>query len=220
MNSNASQRDADDQISEREARRKARLQARNVLADCSLMLRYAYEEGLTLSEDLRGKIAFVDRYLVARNKDPLSELPASLLFDPGQATIVVAPKEEPEPDVQAKPDEAPPGIQGDPRDPVGARLKTPEITDILLDIHNELSLLVAPATAVSLRATDPDLVWHGVPGIVWITMLIAVCCIGGLATQLENNAKAAVNDQQPDNSSSATKASSPAGDAARYPTPK
>lgn len=37
---------------------------------------------------------------------------------------------------------------------------------ILLRIHNGLSNLVAPATALSLRETDPDVVWFGMPAIV------------------------------------------------------
>jgi hypothetical protein len=40
------------------------------------------------------------------------------------------------------------------------------IDDILLRIHNGLSNLVAPATALSLRETDPDVVWFGMPPIV------------------------------------------------------
>jgi hypothetical protein len=40
------------------------------------------------------------------------------------------------------------------------------IDDILLRIHNALSNLVSPATALSLRETDPDVVWFGMPRIV------------------------------------------------------
>jgi hypothetical protein len=40
------------------------------------------------------------------------------------------------------------------------------IDDILLRVHNALSNLVAPATALSLRETDPELVWFGMPPIV------------------------------------------------------
>src|ERR1700737_2838486 len=43
---------------------------------------------------------------------------------------------------------------------------TESIDDILLRVHNALSDLVAPATALSLRETDPELKWFGMPRIV------------------------------------------------------
>ena len=43
---------------------------------------------------------------------------------------------------------------------------TGSIDEILLRVHNALSDLVAPATALSLRETDPELVWFGMPRIV------------------------------------------------------
>jgi len=43
---------------------------------------------------------------------------------------------------------------------------TDSIDTILMRVHNTLSDLVAPATALSLRETDPELVWFGMPSIV------------------------------------------------------
>jgi hypothetical protein len=48
------------------------------------------------------------------------------------------------------------------------------IDDILLEVHNALSDLVAPATPVSLRATDPELVWLGMPMVVKLAVVGAV----------------------------------------------
>jgi hypothetical protein len=44
------------------------------------------------------------------------------------------------------------------------------IDDNLMRVHNALSDLVAPATALSLRETDPELVWFGMPRIVQWTI--------------------------------------------------
>jgi hypothetical protein len=52
------------------------------------------------------------------------------------------------------------------KESVAADSTTESIDDILLRVHNALSDLVAPATALSLRETDPELVWFGMPRIV------------------------------------------------------
>jgi hypothetical protein len=44
-------------------------------------------------------------------------------------------------------------------------LPTENIDDLLLKLHNALSNLVAPATALSLRETDPELKWLGMPHV-------------------------------------------------------
>jgi hypothetical protein len=54
-----------------------------------------------------------------------------------------------------------------------AEIKDP-VEDILLRIHSGLSNLVAPATALSLRETDPELHWLGMPRIVQLA-LIGAC---------------------------------------------
>lgn len=48
------------------------------------------------------------------------------------------------------------------------------LNDVILSVHNALSDLVAPATALSLRATDPDIVLWGFPWIAQFAIIGAL----------------------------------------------
>ena len=52
------------------------------------------------------------------------------------------------------------------------------INDLILNVHNALADLVAPATAQSLRATDPAVVSLGLPWIAKVAILGALVCTG------------------------------------------
>jgi hypothetical protein len=52
----------------------------------------------------------------------------------------------------------------------------PGINEVILRTHNALSNLVAPATAQSLRATDPAIVLFGLPPIAKFAIVGAIAC--------------------------------------------
>jgi hypothetical protein len=108
-----------------------------MLSDCRLMLRYALDESCQVPITLATDIVKIDAFLIAAGDAPLSEIPSDLV-KVEKPPFPVAP--------------APPQDE--------------TLNEIILRAHNELSNLVAPATALSLRATDPELFWFGMPRIV------------------------------------------------------
>ena len=167
------------EITQRRQRRLDRMKERTVLSDCVVMLRYALDESCRLPTTLIDDIAKVDAILVAAGDEPLSDRPESLKRKPEPAKTSaeganqVAGDPEPQPivsqaqsgDAQAstEPVSKPPAESSKP---APESQSTPSIDQLLLNVHNALSDLVAPATALSLRETDPDLVWFGMPPIV------------------------------------------------------
>jgi hypothetical protein len=126
------------QDDQQETIRKQRLERRTVLSDCRLMLRYALDESCQVPVSLGQDIAKIDAFLIAAGQKPLSEVPLDLIKTTDK-----------------------------PGTPVAAgTLETETLNEIILRVHNALSSLVAPATALSLRATDPDLTWFGMPRVV------------------------------------------------------
>jgi hypothetical protein len=154
----------------RNRERKKWLQRRTVLSDCRLMLRYALDEGCQISDELSKDIAKIDAALIQVSRDPLSEIPSELI----QKAQSTAQDQQPQaqqgvaPQPGAK-DQQPQAQQG--AEPIPTPTPTPtskSLSEVIMRVHNALSDLVAPATAQSLRATDPAIVSWGLP---WIAKL-------------------------------------------------
>lgn len=166
-------------------RRLHRMKERTVLSDCIVMLRYALDEGCALSDKLISDIAAIDAILIEAGDDPLSERPFNL-------RKIKTPPADPTKVAEVSARELSGGVQGRdagpavaaPIAPAGddkgaAVINQPAVAnangganpdELLLRIHNGLSSLVAPATAISLRATDPDVVKYGLPWIAKIAL--------------------------------------------------
>jgi hypothetical protein len=127
---------------------RKRKKRRTIIADCRRMLRYALDEGRQIPAALAEAITQVDHFLIAAGRRPLSEI---------------------SPDV----------IGADERG-ASIKVRTGEtvlsINEVILQTHNALSNLVAPATAQSLRATDPAIVLFGLPPVAKFATVGAVVC--------------------------------------------
>jgi hypothetical protein len=102
----------------------------DLLDECRMMLAFAREVGLALLPDLARDIAALDRLLTQVNLPPISELPRSLL----SADV--------------------PSAAG----ASGTSPKAPEplsATELVLRVHGALSTVIAPATPLTLQATEP-----------------------------------------------------------------
>jgi hypothetical protein len=99
-----------------------------VISDCRVMLHYALGQGISLESDLRKAVSIIDLHLVKLNDDPLSPIPRSL--------------------VGTRPEEAKNDSQGQP---------ITFSTELLLDVHSQLSTRLSPITPVSLRATKSEI---------------------------------------------------------------
>jgi hypothetical protein len=171
---------------QRKQRRLDRMKQRTVLSDCVVMLRYALDESCRLPTALIDDIAKIDAILVAARDEPLSERPESLLKSKPQPPKTSAEDAKPQ-DAVAAPPPAPAQAQPQaPQQPEAAKAEaeaakaqpetqgTDSVDQLLLRIHNGLSDLVAPATALSLRATDPDIVLWGLPWIAQFAIIGAL----------------------------------------------
>lgn len=119
---------------------------RTVIADCRRMLRYALDEGCQIPATLSEDITQIDGFLTAAGRRPLSEVPEDVLAKSAATS--------------AKP----------------TIVESSPINQVILRTHNALSNLVAPATAQSLRATDPAIVLFGLPPIAKFAIVGAIAC--------------------------------------------
>ncbi len=155
------------------------------------MLRFALKEGLPLSDDLRDNIGELDRVLVTQglSSDPIAAIPTKLI-SMDQPTKVAG----------TAPEEATPAL------PIGA---------FILKIHAELSRVVAPATALTLQASEPPPGKHhflgGMPTLVKAAAVTAtICAFGFVATSIIPAAKDAARSATPTSTAVAAPTSSPA----------
>ena len=147
----------------------------DLLADCRLMLRFARESGIDLPPELIRDIAALDAILKQLELPPVSELPTSLLGD------VAAPKSS-DAAVESHPAAGTLGAPT-PTDASESNALKPSGTELALKVHGALSKIVAPATALTLRATEPAPGKHGVfarmPKIVkWAAVAAMVSAVG------------------------------------------
>jgi hypothetical protein len=134
------------------------------------MLRFARESGIDLSSDLRSDIAALDALLKPLGLPSVSDLPSNLVG--GVETPKCAEAVAGANPANIEPMPADPGPEAGPvlgADPVPAAEPAPAVkpttasaTELALKVHGVLSKLVAPATALTLRATEPRPGRHGV----------------------------------------------------------
>lgn len=170
----------------------------DVLADCRLMLRFARESGVELSPELRSDIAHLDALLKPLNLPSVSELPEDLVgeFETLKRTEAAAAASAPDTESLA--------VGAVP----AAEPMTASGTELALKVHGALSKLVAPATALTLRATEPKPGKHGVfarmPKIVtWaaaaalVSALVFVVSVAKIA-QKPSDPKPTVEQNKPE----------------------
>lgn len=128
----------------------------DLLGDCRLMLRFALKEALDIPEEIRKDVSRLDQLLKSLGLPPLSNVPASLIGRqnafPGSIDATQNPSSQTE-------------------------LVGLEAIDLLIKMHQGLSKVVAPATALSLQMSEPPPNRHrflgGTPPIVKLAALVA-----------------------------------------------
>ncbi len=132
------------------------------LLEFNLMLRYVLSEGLEFDEATRKAIVAVQQMLMGSKIVSTSAPPS--------APSVNQPAE--------------PSFPAPPRPPFVAPPE-PEFTDALMTAHAALAKIIAPATPLSLAATEPTrhLGYVGNPPLVfWMIVIAAVSAVGFVAT--------------------------------------
>jgi hypothetical protein len=128
----------------------------DLVCDCRRMLRYAGTNGMVLVEKLLNDIAKLDSILVDKHMEPVSDVAEALVAPwSGAADAGV--------DDACQPTHAPFNAQV-----------------LLLRVHQDLSALITPATALTLAVSEPSPGKHrmmgGVPLVVKSAALVAVVC--------------------------------------------
>ena len=130
----------------------------DLLSECRMMLRFAGESGLELSPELIHDIAELDSVLEQLNLEPVSALPEILL----RKSAASAPRAGGGDATSAEP-VRPQGVAPNTPGPDaggGAKAvevpgRAPSSAELVLRVHGALSRAVAPATALTLQATEP-----------------------------------------------------------------
>ncbi len=143
----------------------------DLLSDCRVMLRFARKSGLALSPPLQRLIAELDAMLTQVKLDPITSMPPELV------SLKVRPTEP-----ATMPNDAP-----------GEALSGSEL---ILRVHQQLSEVIAPATAISVQSSEPPPGRYrflgGMPLVVKAAALAAlISAIGFVATAAAIAGKAA-----------------------------
>jgi hypothetical protein len=170
----------------------------DLLGDCRLMLRFALKEALEIPAELRTDISRLDQLLKSLRLPPLSNVPASLI---GRQDTLSA-------DVGAT------------QNPSGqTELVGLEAIDLLIKVHQGLSKVVAPATALSLQMSEPPpnrrRFLGGTPMIVKLAALVATLSAITFVLTAADIARQATPPISPKTKTTATgsdKSATPAGD--------
>lgn len=152
----------------------------DLLADCRVMLRFALKEGMDLPDDLRHEIAQLDQLLGSFNLRPIATLPPQLI---GAGTIQrpAAPPATavPDPMEDSERTTAAVGTAEGPVTPAALLLPGESV----LRVYEGLSRVVAPATAMTLQASEPPAGRHrflgGMPVLVKGASWMALICAFG-----------------------------------------
>jgi hypothetical protein len=134
-----------------------------LLSDCRLMLSYARKNGFAVRTELIEEIAWLDAVLAAKNISPISAVSSALVgvLTPEQIAKGFKPRTQ----TQASADEG----------QAGAGL-LPE--EMILKVHDELSILIAPTTALTLQTSEPPPgkahILGGMPPLVENTIWVAL----------------------------------------------
>ncbi|MEY2519885.1 MAG: hypothetical protein QOF24_1644 [Verrucomicrobiota bacterium] len=181
------------------------------------MLRYALDEGCQIPPALAQAITQIDQFLIKANRRSLSEVPTDVIAAAPQNVVVtmptnvVGPKPEdviapasqdavssaPQAIVGAGPESVPPAADAPTANPLS-------INEVILQAHNALSNLVAPATAQSLRATDPAIVLFGLPPIAKFAIIGAAACTLAFLTVVSKPVVTALSKPSDESQASAT----------------
>jgi hypothetical protein len=106
------------------------LKTPDLLSDCRVMLGFARKSGLALSPQLQRQIADLDAMLAAAQLPPITSIPPALV-----AMRTPAPIDE----------------TADPQEPAEALTGS----ELILRVHQQLSDVIAPATAISVQSSEP-----------------------------------------------------------------
>jgi hypothetical protein len=134
----------------------------DLISDCRLMLTYARKNSFVLGPGLLHEIAWLDSVLKGLDIAPVSLIAPQLVWpiepaagQPVYVREVVA-------------DAAPPS-------PAAAVGLSPE--EVILDVHSQLSQLIAPTTSLSLQTSEPPAgkrhIFGGMPLLVQVVIVIA-----------------------------------------------
>ena len=157
-------------------------QVPDFVSDCRVMLRFARKNGAEVSPQLERQIARLDSILKANKLSPVTDIPALLVSDvPAQPDATHQKQEPPPAGVQVTPT-----LGGIPPSPSAAwPVSKPPLssTELILEVHRELSRVIAPATALSLQSSEPPPGRHrflgGMPLIVKAAAVAALLTAAG-----------------------------------------
>jgi hypothetical protein len=146
--------------------------AADLLSDCRLMLRYARKNAIDLSANIVRDVARLDAALVRLKLAPLSDIDQTLIAAGGDVALPAAEAE------------------------------AASNSERVLRVHEELSKVIAPATALSLQTSEPPPGRHrflgGMPLVVkaaalaaLVNAIIFVVSAAGLAQQAASSGSAA-----------------------------
>lgn len=171
----------------------------DLLGDCRLMLRFALKEALEIPEELRKDISQFDHLLISIGLPSLSNVPKALI---GKQTVSV------------------PGVVAAPQDsPTQTELVGSEGLDLLLRVHQGLSKVVAPATALSLQASEPQGRRRFLGGTPPIVKLAAVFATVSALTFVFSAPKIPPSTTPPATGAEKVKTSAPSPKSSATPTP-
>jgi hypothetical protein len=146
-----------------------------LLSDCRLMLRYARANAFVLTPELMHQIAWLDAVLKLNSISPISALTPALVGEvsPEAAAKGYVARSSPAA-VPAAPGAGAAAVLGAVT-PDSVALSAEEM---VLKVHSDLSLLIAPTTALSLQSSEPPPgsvpTFGGMPRLVKTATVIAV----------------------------------------------
>ncbi len=152
----------------------------DLVSACRLMLRFARKSGTDLSPKLERQIAQLDSTLKHLKLPPVTDIPAVLVSDRHPATEEESPPDKSRPSNLSGAAGALPGATSLAAPEEAAAEANPLLsgTELILEVHGELSRVVAPATAMSLQSSEPPPGKHrflgGMPLIVKAAAIVAL----------------------------------------------
>jgi hypothetical protein len=134
----------------------------DLISDCRLMLTYARKNSFILNPVLLHEIGWLDSVLKGLDIAPISLIAPQLIWpiDKGASPPLYV--------REAVAGAAPPS-------PAAAAGQSPE--EVILDVHSQLSQLIAPTTSLSLQTSEPPAgkrhIFGGMPLLVQVVIVIA-----------------------------------------------
>lgn len=190
----------------------------DLLGDCRIMLRFAREAGAELPPESRHDIGELDEILLQLGQPAVSELPAAFFAEAKAAAAAAGVSAPALPQATGAAAGAQPDAGAREAQRGAASPTTPGYrTQLVLKVHGALSKLVAPATALTLRATEPPpgnkSVFSRMPRVVKLAAFAALLSAIGFVVSSAFIAKQAAKP-----TGSSQEQSKPAADAAPVPS--